>query len=94
MTAILETALSKTIDVGEGRQSARKRVLAELMAEFVTTGRATMPDGRILDAAPKDWIETVKWVYAHIDGPPKQELELSGSLGFVVDIDADDPPAS
>jgi hypothetical protein len=66
-------------------QLARKQLLAELMSEFVTTGRATMPDGRVLDAAPKDWIETVKWVYTHIDGPPKQEIEQSGGLTIRVE---------
>lgn len=89
MTTILETALSRTIDTQGGR-TARKRVLAELMAEFVTTGKATMPDGTRLDASPKDWIETVKWVYTHIDGPAKQEIEHSGNLHiYTVDIDAD-----
>lgn len=64
--------------------AARKRVLAELMAEFVTTGTVHMPDGKVLDAAPKDWIETVKWLYAHIDGPPKQEIEQTGGLTITV----------
>lgn len=84
MTTILETALSRKMPTAAGGLLARKQILAELMSEFVTTGRATMPDGRVLDAAPKDWIETVKWVYTHIDGPPKQEIEQSGGLTIKV----------
>jgi hypothetical protein len=84
MTTILETALARKRPTTDGALLPRKQILAELMAEFVTTGRATMPDGRVLDAAPKDWIETVKWIYAHIDGPAKQEIEQSGGLTIKV----------
>jgi hypothetical protein len=84
MTTILETALSRKTTNAAGTALARKQLLAELMSEFVTTGRATMPDGRVLDAAPRDWIETVKWVYTHIDGPAKQEIEQSGGLTIKV----------
>ena len=84
MTTILETALAKRTQNAAGLTIARKQLLAELMSEFVTTGRATMPDGRVLDAAPKDWIETVKWVYTHIDGGAKQEIEQSGGLTIKV----------
>jgi hypothetical protein len=84
MTTILEAALARKTTNAAGAQLARKQLLAELMSEFVTTGRATMPDGRVLDAAPKDWIETVKWVYTHIDGPAKQEIEQTGGLTIKV----------
>jgi hypothetical protein len=91
MTTILETTLSRRRRTQPGTL-ARKQLLAELMSEFVTTGRATMPDGRVLDAAPKDWIETVKWVYTHIDGPAKQEIEHSGGFTIkVVYADSVDP---
>ena len=61
------------------------------MTDLIITGQATLPGGKVLVASPKDWIETVKWAYAHIDGPPKQELEHSGGLSFyTVDIDSSD----
>lgn len=56
------------------------KLLAAVVTELVTTGSATLPSGKVLDPSPKDWIETVKWVYAHIDGPPKQEVEQSGGV--------------
>ena len=79
--ALLE---GKKIYHAHAGRAARKRVLAELMAELVTTGTVHMPDGKVLEAAPRDWIETVKWLYAHIDGPPKQEIEQSGGLTIKV----------
>jgi hypothetical protein len=49
-------------------------LLARLLWEIATTGRAKFPDGTELEVGPKDWLETVKWLYAHIDGPaPKPE---------------------
>jgi len=83
LTTILEAALAKPITVeraGGATRQAGNRVLAALVVELVTTGSATLPGGKVLEAAPKDWIETVKWIYGHIDGPPKAELELSGAL--------------
>src|SRR5690242_17586598 len=86
LTAVLESALNKPI-VFESENATVKvtghKLLAALVTELVTTGTVHLPGGKVLDAAPKDWIETVKWVYAHIDGPPKQELELSGGLAMI-----------
>lgn len=83
LTALLETALAKPVTIERENGAARvagSKLLAALLVELITTGSATLPGGKVLEAAPKDWIETVKWVYAHIDGPPKAELELSGAL--------------
>jgi hypothetical protein len=80
LTAILERAGSQTLDV-DGKKVSRKRLLAELAWQLVSTGKATFPDGTVLEAAPKDWLETVKWIYSHIDGPPKQVLEHTGKDG-------------
>lgn len=46
--------------------------------QVLTTGEAIFPNGKTLDVAPKDWIDLAKWIYGHIDGPPKQDIELSG----------------
>ena len=55
-----------------------------MMAEVLTTGQAKFPDGKLLDVSGKDWLEFVKWVYTHVDGPPKQELELSGTATLAI----------
>lgn len=86
MTAALEAALAKPVLFETDSASVKVRghlLVAALVAELATTGKATLPGGKVLDASPKDWIETVKWLYSHIDGPPKQELELSGALGIL-----------
>lgn len=94
MTAILETALSRKATRADGTQTARKHLLAELMTEFVTTGAATMPDGKVLEASPKDWIETAKWIYTHIDGPPRQEVEATGGITIKIVYDNAGDPSS
>jgi hypothetical protein len=76
LTTMLEAALSKKTANGQ----AGNKVLAALVVELVTTGIATLPGGKVMEAAPRDWLETVKWIYTHVDGPPKAELELSGAL--------------
>lgn len=50
-----------------------------MVAEILTTGKATFPDGTLLKVSPRDWIEFVKWAYAQIDGPPKHEVDLTSA---------------
>lgn len=81
---MLETALSKPVATPGGPVRGHS-LLAGLVTELLTTGSATLPSGKVLEASPKDWIETVKWAYAHIDGPPKQEIEQSGGITIRVE---------
>lgn len=78
MTAILEAAGSKTLEV-DGKKVAGKRLLGRLLWDIATTGHATMPDGKALILDPADWVGLVKWIYAHIDGPPKAELDVTSA---------------
>lgn len=78
LTAILEAAGNVTVDA-DGKRTARKRVTATLLWELATTGRATFPDGTVLQADPADWLNAVKWLYQHIDGPPKAELDVTSN---------------
>lgn len=83
LTTALEAALAKPILVEDTTGSVKVRghtLLAQLVTDLITTGQATLPGGKVLEASPKDWIETIKWAYAHIDGPAKQEIEQSGGL--------------
>lgn len=54
--------------------------MARLVWDVVVTGEAVLPDGKVLKVSPKDWLETVRWLYSHIDGPPKQQVDLT-SMG-------------
>ena len=71
LTALLERAGAKTVLV-DGKNVSGKRWLAGALWQVVTSSSVTMPDGRVFDVEPKDWLETVKWLYAHVDGPPRQ----------------------
>lgn len=84
LTLILERALSRCVPDGDNK-TARKRILARLVSEAATEGRATFPDGTVLQLAPRDWMEFVKWIYAHVDGPPRAELDVT-SKGEAVNV--------
>jgi len=81
MTALLERAGAKAVEMPDGKRIAGRRFVALAMWEIATTGKCIMPDGRewLLDAG--EWFEVVKWIYAQVDGPPKRALELAGADG-------------
>jgi len=87
LTALLEKAGSKTIDVN-GKRVAGKRWLAQAVWEGVTTGAVEFPNEddkpKTLELGPQDWLALMKWVYQHIDGPPKNQLELTGEGGGAI----------
>lgn len=86
LTTILEAAGNQTTAGPGDKRTARKRIVAALLWELASTGRATFPDGTILEADPADWLSAVKWLYQHIDGPPKQQLEHSGPGGGPMEV--------
>jgi hypothetical protein len=98
----LETELGKTVPTPDGARVARKRLIAQMMAEIVTTGRVTMLDGRALEVKDlEEYANIVKWLYKHIDGEKSQVDVTSaggrvGVLGIEIvppphDLDADTP---
>lgn len=54
----------------KGKQITGGELLAQLLWEIAMTGKATFPDETELQVSVRDWLETVKWLYAQIDGPP------------------------
>ena len=76
LTQILESAGNTKIEYS-GKQAERKKVLAALLWEIATTGKAELPDGSTLAVAPQDWFGVVKFLYSHIDGAPKAELDVT-----------------
>ena len=59
--------------------------MAEMVWELVTDGKVTLPSGRVLKIAPNDWLETWKFLYKHIDGPPIAGLDVT-SLGEQINV--------
>lgn len=88
LTDLLEAAGNKTID-RDGKKTARKHIVASLAWELLTTGETKLPSGEVLKLSPQDWIGLYKWIYQHIDGPPKSEVDVTsggepikGYVGF------------
>ena len=76
LTDLLEAAGNVTVDHG-GKKTARKRVVAGLAWELLTNGETTLPSGERLKLSPADWLGLYKWIYSHIDGPPKAEVDIT-----------------
>ena len=79
LTAILEAAVDKKITGQDGKQVARKQLLAELLWQIVQSGKATFPDGSSLEVTPDDWFGIVQFLYKHIDGPPPQNVDVTSA---------------
>lgn len=77
LTAILERAGSKCLDYN-GKTVAGKRLLADLMWQIATTGTCTLPGDKKLEVTAIDWLDVVKWLYHHIDGPAPTAMKITG----------------
>jgi hypothetical protein len=53
--------------------------MADLLWQVIEHGKAELPNNIVLEVAPKDWLETAKWLYTHIDGAPKQTVDLGNA---------------
>ncbi len=94
LTEILERAGNLTVVRGD-KKAAKKRILADMLWEAAMTGKVLFgppekPDEctvRELDVG--EWFDVAKFIYAHIDGPPKAGLlddlpeDTSVSINFV-----------
>lgn len=82
LTEILERAGSKTVALGDKNISG-KRLIAMLLWQLATTGKCQLPDGEEIKVIGfDDWFAIVKYIYAQIDGPPKQDIGLEHSGGI------------
>ncbi len=76
MTEILERAGSRTIEY-KGQRISGKRLVALLLWQIGTMGKADMPDGTVLSVSASDWFDVVKFLYIQIDGSAKQEMDVT-----------------
>lgn len=79
-TAILERA-GNAKELSGNKKISRKRIIADLVMQAAATGEITFPNERVVQAEFREWTDFIKWIYTHIDGPPKQEIEHSGPDG-------------
>ena len=82
LTDLLRAELNKTMPYNGGkRNTAKKRVIAALVADVLTTGEATLPNGESLKFSPRDWWHVVEWLHDRLDGKPTQKQEITGADG-------------
>lgn len=85
LTDLLLRAVARPVLVG-GKRIAGKRVIAQLIAEVLTTGQLRFPpDTEYQKIAVRDWMEFVKWFYGYAE-PPVQRNELTGADGGAIEV--------
>lgn len=92
LTEILERGGAKTVEV-DGKRVSGKALVSSLVWQGVLTRRVKFPDGEEIKLLPYHWLELVKWLYGHVDGPPRAEFDVStdGVLRILVEYESDDP---
>jgi hypothetical protein len=55
----------------DGRQVAAKTFVGMKVWELITSGQVTLTDQILKLDDGRQWFEVVKWLYAHLDGPPR-----------------------
>jgi hypothetical protein len=78
LTDILEKAGNAKHDYG-GSPITAKHLVANLLWQAAVEGQVIFPDGTILRLGVEDWIGVNKFIYQHIDGPPKAELDITSA---------------
>jgi hypothetical protein len=79
LTEILEKAGSRTVQ-RDDQKISRKKILAEMLWTAAIDFKVTLPPDPVTGKLREivldgdDWFDVVKFLYAHIDGPPKTGL--------------------
>lgn len=81
MTQILSEAgnMADMIPMPDGQRIlTKKEIIARAVWQAITEGRVILPvSGVTMTIGARDWLDMVKWVYNHIDGPARIENELT-----------------
>jgi Family of unknown function (DUF5681) len=70
LTNILARLGEQRVSV-DRRQVAAKTFVAMRVWELVTSGQVTLTDRVLKLSDGKEWLDAVKWLYTHVDGPPR-----------------------
>jgi hypothetical protein len=60
--------------------------MADLLAEVVSTGKVTFPDGRVLKFGTAEWESFVFRLLNHVEGGAPVDVNVDGSLLLIWDI--------
>lgn len=69
LSSILAKKAEDIIRYQDGSVRAHQEVIADLLWEFATTGKVDLPSGTLVAENVNDWLNAVRWIYTHIDGP-------------------------
>lgn len=75
-----------------GHFVARNAVVAEGVYELLTLGETILPNKTKIKVNARDWLELMKFVHTHVDGPARIEMDFTsgglptkGIIGFSVE---------
>lgn len=78
LTDLLVRELSHKVIMPDGSEVSGKKLIAQNVVSAVTTGKVKFPkDTEESVISVKDWIDFMKWLYVHVDGAAKAELDLT-----------------
>ena len=74
-TDLLDKAGRRMLSLPDGPRMSAKRVIARYLIDLALGGETTLVTGGMIKVVDsEDWFNVVKFIYAQIDGPPKQEI--------------------
>lgn len=79
LTELLNVASGRRISYGLDHKSktSRKRFLAEAVWRLLTEGEVEFTNGEKLKLNGREYVQLVQWLYNHMDGPPRLDMDLS-----------------
>jgi hypothetical protein len=76
-TTFLEEA-GKVKTTWLGKDKRRYEVIAEIVWQGLMSGEITLPNSKkVIVLSLTDWKDLAKWLYTQVDGPPRQEVDLT-----------------
>lgn len=91
-TKLLEAAGSRSVNHPRFEISlTRRKLIAEMVLTALTDGAIYFMDGSEVKIGSKEWLEMVRWVYTHIDGPAPTKVQMSSPEGEALRIEDASP---
>lgn len=80
LTDLLVRELSHGIELQDGTKVSGKKLIAQNVVAAVTTGKIKFPkDTEESVISVKDWIDFMKWLYVHVDGSVKTDIDVTSN---------------
>lgn len=87
-TKLLEAAGSRSVNHPRFEVTlTRRKLIAEMVLTALTDGVIHFIDDRQVQIGSKEWLEMVRWVYTHIDGPAPTHVKMSSPEGEALRIE-------